>query len=149
MCVIVDMNVAHKVFSATEDTAFGTVQRRLQLFGKSKSTLTIAYGGKLAEEYLKDRGVARIVRILDAEGRATQFSTKAIEGEESNLSRKRTLTSNDRHVIALARVSGARVLLSDDNNLCADFLRKDLIDSPRGNIYRNHHDHLLARCKKC
>ena len=43
--------------------------------------------------------------------------------------------SNDLHIIALAIVSGARLLYSQDQLLQQDFRDKALIDQPRGKIY--------------
>lgn len=43
--------------------------------------------------------------------------------------------SNDIHIIALARVSGARLLFSNDTALHKDFRNKDLIDQPRGKVF--------------
>ena len=59
--------------------------------------------------------------------------------------------SDDHHVIALAQLSGARLLYSNDSALHDDFGNKSLIDQPRGRIYstkesstfRNVHRHLL------
>ena len=50
--------------------------------------------------------------------------------------------SNDQHIIALARASGAKVLISDDQSLCDDFTNRKLIAG--GKIYKNQtHKHLL------
>ena len=43
--------------------------------------------------------------------------------------------SNDLHVLALAQVSGARLLYSNDLSLHQDFGNRDLISRPRGKIY--------------
>ena len=61
--------------------------------------------------------------------------------------------SNDQHVIALAQVSGARLLYANDGDLQRDFKKKALIGSPRGKVYstkkhpelRPHHKQLLRR----
>ena len=43
--------------------------------------------------------------------------------------------SNDHHVIALAQISGARMLYSNDQALQQDFKNTALIDQPRGTVY--------------
>ena len=43
--------------------------------------------------------------------------------------------SDDPHIIALAQVSGARLLYSNDKSLQQDFKNKDLINNPRGKVY--------------
>ena len=64
--------------------------------------------------------------------------------------------SNDLHVLALAQVSGARLLYSNDLSLHQDFGNRDLI-RPRGRIYSTHaggqiqasHKSLLQRRDRC
>ena len=43
--------------------------------------------------------------------------------------------SNDTHVIALARVGGARLLFTNDGELQKDFRNSGLIRDPRGKVY--------------
>ena len=65
--------------------------------------------------------------------------------------------SDDQHVIALAQVSGARLLFSNEPNLHRDFKSKRLIDKPRGKVYSNKeskdlskaHEKLLADKALC
>lgn len=65
--------------------------------------------------------------------------------------------SDDEHVIALAQVSGARLLYSDDSDLQDDFRDPKLISNPRGRVYttlrhqdiRKSHRDLLARRDLC
>ena len=45
------------------------------------------------------------------------------------------IRSDDPHVLALARVSGVRLLYTGDVDLIADFKDKAFIDRPRGKIY--------------
>ena len=45
------------------------------------------------------------------------------------------MKSNDPHILALARASGARLVYTGDGKLIADFKNKRLIDGPRGKIY--------------
>ena len=46
-----------------------------------------------------------------------------------------SLESDDPHVIALAQLSGARLLYSNDAALQRDFRSPQLINSPRGRVY--------------
>ena len=65
--------------------------------------------------------------------------------------------SDDPHVIALAQISGARLLYSNDPDLQQDFGDKRLIDSPRGKVYSTRinqeftriHRQLLGRRDLC
>ena len=59
----------------------------------------------------------------------------AIENRIIKLRQNGACKSNDEHVIALAQVSGARLLYSGDGDLRKDFKNKELIDHPRGKVY--------------
>ena len=43
--------------------------------------------------------------------------------------------SDDEHVLALAVVSGARLLYTNDTALIADFKNREIIANPRGKVY--------------
>ena len=58
-----------------------------------------------------------------------------MDGREEELGREGRCRSNDIHVIALAQISGARLLYSNDQALHEDFGNKLLIDRPRGKVY--------------
>ena len=78
------------------------------------------------------------------------------KGEEKLLQEERC-RSNDTHVIALAQISGARLLYSNDIALHEDFGNKRLIDKPRGKVYStnrhkdftNAHERLLNNRNLC
>lgn len=58
--------------------------------------------------------------------------------------------SNDLHVLALARVSGARTLCTADGDLRRDFKDSRLVARPKGSIYsRASHAHLLKHSTSC
>src|SRR5262245_60973062 len=126
MCIIVDADVARKVFVLTADEDFGLVRHRI-LNGK----LTIVHGGKLTQEYIRMREVARVVVDLDRAGLAVRVNPQKIDAEVAAIGG--ACTSNDAHIIALARASGARVLCSHDRDLHEDFGNEALI-SPKGRI---------------
>ena len=63
------------------------------------------------------------------------------EDEESVRERERTIRneglceSDDPHILALAQISGARLLYTNDRALQRDFGRRDLIADPCGRVY--------------
>ena len=65
--------------------------------------------------------------------------------------------SDDEHVLALARVSGARLLFTNDRDLQEDFRNRQIIAGTRGRIYttvdysdvRPTHRDLLNRSDLC
>lgn len=46
-----------------------------------------------------------------------------------------SLTSDDEHVVALAMVSGARLLFTNDMRLSRDFKNPQIVSVPRGRVY--------------
>ncbi len=101
-------------------------------------------GGHLAIELDRVHAARRFVKALLQAGRVRRIpDTETIEETRhiSNL-----CESDDPHVIALARLSGARVLCSRDTTLHIDFINPKLITDPRGHIYQSaKHAHLLRR----
>ena len=75
---------------------------------------------------------------------------EVVNAEESLVVSTGLCVSDDPHIIALARVSGARTLCSNDNNLHTDFKNQRLLSHPRGGVYQNaNHGHLLRHTRSC
>ena len=141
MCMIVDANLCSVVFKKTTDTAYEKLRKTI--FG---NRITLIHGGKLTKEY-KRAGVLPIVALLAQSGKAFKISDELIDAKLAYASQ--LCTSNDTHVIALARADRKRghVLCTDDQALQTDFKNKDLIDNPRGTIYSpTRHKQSLANC---
>ena len=151
MCLIVDTNVATLALCHPAHPEFEPVYR--SLFGEGRPEQNLVYGGTLASEYDKSGRISSAVQELLRTGRARREDDKAVDAETRCI--KPQCKSNDPHIIALARVSGVRLLCTHDKNsgLMADFKRKALIDKPRGRIYtrRKNSDLLSAECpcKRC
>ena len=90
-------------------------------------------------------------------GKLLVESAGEVENKTAALSESGACRSNDHHVIALAQVSGARLLYSNDRALQRDFKDKRLIDNPRGRVYStlvdqefsDPHRRLLGRRDLC
>ncbi len=84
-------------------------------------------------------------------GKLRSADSESIQHEEQRLRSTAICGSNDHHILALAIVSGARTLATDDNPLAADFRNKRIIDQPRGSIYRHpaKHRRLLRHTSSC
>jgi hypothetical protein len=151
VCLIVDTNVASLALCHPADPEFEPVYR--SLFGDGRPEQNLVYGGALASEYDKSGRISRAVQELLRTGRARREDDKAVDAETRCT--KPQCKSNDPHVIALARVSGVRLLCTHDrrSGLMADFKKKELIDNPRGKVYTRHANaHLLAEecpCRRC
>ena len=82
------------------------------------------------------RGLARRrLRDYVRDGRAVVIPEERFAADEFSLRTRRELRSDDPHVLALARESGARLLYTGDRDLIADFKDKRFIDNPRGRVY--------------
>ena len=145
MCIIVDANIASNVFANTPLNDF--IPIRNWLFNSNKDGKIVA-GGKLSIELSRKAQVS--IRTLNQAGRARIIPNDEIKRETNNILRNYTLESDDPHILALARVSGARTLCTYDRNLEKDFKNKDIINNQRGNIYKySSHIALLKHTRSC
>src|SRR5436853_4523455 len=105
MCVIVDTNEAHRFFQRSPTSDYAPVIRWI-----TTGSGRLRYGGKLKAELLHIQDAARLLRQWSAAGRAADEGDERVAAEERRVDALGVCRSNDLHVIALARVSGARVL---------------------------------------
>ena len=100
----------------------------------------IAYSpvGKMKNELERSPRVRNRFTQYRRAGKLKDFPMEAVEQEKKRLPK---LRSNDPDILALAQVSGVRVLVSSDTDLHADF--KSIVG---GNIYQTQrHKHLLKK----
>ena len=134
MCAIVDAQVAEEVFGKRPSPA-GRAFRQWLFKGPGH----LVTGGKLLKELR--RGSEGFRRWEDAmnqsalAGRMTTVNEKRLREKISQLEHADQHKSNDPHVLALAQISGARLLFTNDRQLGKDFGSKSLIDDPRGRVY--------------
>ncbi len=142
MCAILDANAASQVFHPGSCEAG---QIFLEWVEAERGRLVI--GGKLKEELDRTKAQMWLKEAISA-GIAKNFNVDEINTEEKKLRKK--CKSDDSHVIALARISGARLLYSHDERLHEDFKNKKLIYQPRGKIYSDaSHQPLLNQRDLC
>ena len=130
MCAILDNNVVHEVFEQDRPAAgkafFDWIDSgRGRLVG----------GGRLLEELARNENFRAWWQAATLSGLATRVGDKAVETETVRLTGRKACRSNDPHVIALALVSGARLLYSNDRDLGDDFRNRKLIGNPPGKVY--------------
>lgn len=143
MCLIIDASVAHQFAPPLSDAAVVVVNWLTDRKGK------IVYGGQLASELTRTPFRRLLVQFARA-GIAIQVPEASVAAEQKRVVATGLCRSNDPHIIALARVSHARVLFSDDTDLHSDFKNARLINDPRGTIYQSaRHVHLLKHTSKC
>jgi len=144
MCAIVDASVASLFFNDPVDPELAPLWSWI-----NQRQGGLAIGGKLlADEYEKVASAIRAVRNWERAGLAHIIPDSDIESEREAIEDQ--CVSNDAHIVALARVSGARILCSSDRPLHQDFRDPGLINAPRGSVYQNTgHQHLLDHHGKC
>ncbi|MCY4072008.1 MAG: type II toxin-antitoxin system VapC family toxin [Chloroflexi bacterium] len=129
MCAILDTDASHEVFTKQQHEAG---QRFLRWINSKPKRLVV--GGQMLREINKTPA-----RLLIAEGirsaRIRRENDAKVDEKEEELRQSIVLKSNDYHVIALAIVSGARLLYSNDKDLHKDFKNHKLIRNPRGKVY--------------
>lgn len=140
MCIIIDANRVGEFF--TEDLYRGEFAPIADWIEHRGGILV--YGGKLKAELLRSDAARRRLRVWNQAGRARDIDDQRLVDEERAVHALGLCRSEDEHVIALARCSGARVLCTEDNNLMRDFRNIHLVPRPQGKIYRNRsHQRLL------
>ena len=141
MCLIIDANVA----SALQPKPSVDAKPVIDSIAQRKVTLVI--GGKNTDELSKNNSVRQWLRGLVRANVARLIPNTDIEREERILIGLGQHKSNDVHVLALARASGARLLFSQDKALARDF--KACLDKPSGSVYKERSHVRLLEAAVC
>ena len=152
MCAIVDTNVAGEVFGKSKTEAGA---RFLDWIDEGSGRLVV--GGLLMDELDGACSFRNWARQAQLSGKMRVVNRSKVENKTTILEEAGACKSDDHHVIALAQVSGARLLYSNDRALQRDFKDKRLIDNPRGRVYStlvdqefsDPHRRLLGRRDLC
>ena len=135
MCAIVDASVAFEVFGRKRTPA-GIRFRDWLDSGRGQ----LVVGGRALEELVRNRNFASwLVEARRMSGRVRQIGGARIRQRQDELARCGVLHSDDEHVVALALVSGARLLYTDDARLQRDFVNPAVVD-PTGRVYTSRPD---------
>ena len=133
MCgAILDKNVVHQVFP---QKGRSQPQAGVEFHNAVQKGLQLVIGGHLLTELDENSNFRTWRATAITVGRVRIFDTTIVNQRTSELIEQEACVSDDEHVIALAQVSGARLLYSNDQQLHTDFRTKELVDKPRGNIY--------------
>ena len=157
MCAILDANVAHEVFGVDRPPAGEGFFNWLNEGGGR-----LVVGGKLRGELNRSsqayRAWALQARLSGDLRRLDDPLEMEVDTITEDLEQAAAMKSDDPHVIALAQVSGARLLYSNDSDLQDDFKDRRLINNPRGKVYStlvndnftpNRRRQLVAREELC
>lgn len=130
MCAILDADVVSAVF--TNDPAPGA--REFKRWIESGGG-RLAVGGRLRRELARHGPFKEWLREALLGGAVRDVPDPLVNEEEGKLAAREEPRSNDQHVLALARLSGARLLYSRDEALREDFRNEKLVANPRGKLY--------------
>ena len=129
MCIVLDAS------------KFGKFQRRADENMKPVRDWVYRGYGKIAyanTEDLKrewDKEAPKLRKELQRRAKLKLVPTNAVQIKQAELQGK--VQSNDAHIIALAIVADVQLLISDDKDLCSDFMNPDLVG---GEVYQTKDD---------
>lgn len=95
--------------------------------------MSIVIGGRLLRELSQTKLRGLLIEWIRA-GRATRVDDATVDGEEEQM-RLRPIASDDPHVLALAFLSGCRLIYTEDDNLIKDFKDRELL-TPKGKVVK-------------
>lgn len=136
-----DANRWHEMFSRERSPA---AEGFRQWLGKKQGFLVL--GGKLRREVAEKRRGKRRVQELQNRGQLALVRDAEVDAEAQRLEQDGRLRSDDPHLLALARVSGARLLYTNDRDLQKDFTNSRLLRN--GRIYTTVENPKFDRRKK-
>lgn len=139
MCAILDANVAHQVFGKSRTTP-GI--KFFEWIDNGSGRLVI---GKALLAELNSTNAREWLHAAIIAGRVKIVQGKSIEDRTCQLRRQKVCESDDPHIIALAQITRARLLYSNDLRLHRDFKNKHLIDDPRGKVYSTYRNGRLKK----
>ena len=116
MCTILDNDVVAAVFRPDPCPGAREFKRWIEAGGAR-----LVVGGKNLRELCKNRAFRAWLQEALRQGKATSVPDSRVDKEAESLRQSASFKSNDEHVLALARLSGARLLYSRDGPLGDDF----------------------------
>lgn len=146
MCLIIDTNRFSILFADPRPSELHALFGWLENDGGS-----LAIGGtKYREEIGRVHAAQRLFAQMNRAGRTTSVCDVDVDADALELTNSGVLQSDDAHIVALARRSGARTVYTEDVELMKDIKSKKIVDNPRGRIYRNKsHSRLLKHDSSC
>ena len=147
MCAIVDANAAHEVFGSSDEQPTGAGEGFFRWLNSGKGKLVV--GGEKLERELDRVPKFRMWAIqAQLSGKLVNKDKKCVDEETEKVRSSGGLKSDDPHIIALAQVSGARLLFSNDKDLQKDFKNPVIINEPRGKVYSTIGNNSFTDAKK-
>ena len=158
MCAIVDASVIGEVFGRARSRT-PAAQKFFEWLNAGTGILVI--GGKLRSELERSKAFRGWALTAIQTGKLVSINDDSVNTRAGQL-REFIRKQDDPHVIALAQISGARLLYSNDRGLIQHFKDEQFISCPQGSIYTTltpeslpegeftrEHEDLLLRSDLC
>lgn len=139
MCAIVDVNSSGEIVASTPLPGARAFKEWMAM-----GNCCLAIGGRKYKRELgrgfsdpdraKTTTISEWVRAIDQAGRRRTFDDDEIDALADKLRAQRRCQSDDEHIVALAMVSGARLLYSKDKRLHGDFTDPGILNNPNGKV---------------
>lgn len=129
MCAILDASCVSEVFGSRRPDAG---EEFFRWINEGRGRLSV--GGKLRAELARDERFAAWAETALQQGRVFFENDGEVKARTRALRADPEVTSNDAHVLALASLSGARLLHSNDRALGNDFRNRSSAARPARSI---------------
>lgn len=143
MCIIIDANMFSNFINPKKED----MEPVRNWINKQNGKLVYSPAEKFESELKRHQKMNRQIREYSKRGKLTLINPEEVTSRMRKLEKERKLKSNDAHIIALAQVSGATLLASEDKKLQADFKNSEFI--PGGKIYRYEEHKKLLTISRC
>ena len=143
MCAILDNNVRSEVFGDNQSEA-----GKCFLNWLTNRNGKLAIGGELLRELGGYTPFMQWLQQALLSGTAIRVPDSDVDAETENLQSQVNCLSDDEHVLALAIVSGARLLFTNDRNLQRDFKNRQIIRGVEGKIFTTIRTRRVTRTHK-
>ena len=131
MCAI-DANVRDQVFGDSQPAVGEYLFNQLN---SEKNKLRLVVGGKFLQELSKSRAFNTWLQTALLFGRAQSIADEDVETATQALRNQGSCLSDDENVLALAQVSRARLLYTNDRALQRDFKNRQIVSGVQGRVY--------------
>ena len=142
MCAVVDVNNCYKIFGNLEQRTPAGSYFFNWLEGASGRL--ILGGTKFNSEIDKVGHYIVWLKTAMRTGHAHKVNDHLVDAAAQELEAGDECKSDDHHLIALAKVGGARLLFSEDPDLHEDFRNPEIVANPRGRVYSTRFDHEVS-----
>ena len=132
MCAVLDASVSGEVFRPNREPIADLF---FEWMNRPSPHPRLIVGGEQLRELRRNADAARWLENGIRAGRVVLLDPRCVEAKTRELEQRRDVQSDDPHVLAVALLSGVRVLFSNDVKLQADFKNPAIVNKPAGRIY--------------